>query len=181
MNDKDLRVRRTRKMLRESLTHLLRKKEFDKISVIDICNEAMVTRPTFYVHYSDKYELLEDSISNVLLEPLEEYRVKDHKITDFEEMFSLCSEVIRNIEARRNEISDILKKNEYVSFYVRRYLSKVLSNIISSRAIPLVPKEIYSAYYSDACVGVISLWIKDDLPYTTDEIIGFLRRLLCGE
>lgn len=181
MNDKDLRVRRTKKTLREALIRLLRKKEFDKISVIDICREAMITRATFYVHYSDKYELLEDSLKKVLLEPLEEYRVKEHKIETTEEMFTLCEEVISNIASQRGAIADILKRNEYVSFYVRRYLSGILSKIVSGRAAPSVPKEIYSAYYSDACVGVISLWVRDNLPYTESEIVGFLKSLLFRE
>ncbi len=161
--------------------HLLRKKEFDKISVIDICRESMVTRATFYAHYSDKYELLEDSISNVLLEPLEEYRSREHKITSFEEMFLVCEEVIHKIDEQRNVLGDILCKNDSVGFYIRKYLSSVLVNIISGQAIPSVPKEICSEYYSNACVGVVSLWIKNNLPYTAEDIIEFLKRLFRGE
>lgn len=38
---------------------LLTEKELDAISVTDICREAQVNRGTFYLHYQDKYSLIE--------------------------------------------------------------------------------------------------------------------------
>jgi AcrR family transcriptional regulator len=55
----DPRVRRTRLLLQQSLGKLLTAKEFDKISVQDIAEEATVNRATFYDHYPDKFALLE--------------------------------------------------------------------------------------------------------------------------
>ena len=57
--DLDPRVRRTRKMLQDALASLLRKKEFDKISIGDIAEESTLNRATFYDHYPDKFALLE--------------------------------------------------------------------------------------------------------------------------
>lgn len=55
----DPRVRRTRKMLQDALASLLKVKDFDKISIGDIAEEATLNRATFYDHYSDKFALLE--------------------------------------------------------------------------------------------------------------------------
>ena len=38
---------------------------FKKITVGDICAEAMINKMTFYKHYSDKYELLNDVLLNI--------------------------------------------------------------------------------------------------------------------
>jgi AcrR family transcriptional regulator len=57
--DVDPRVRRTRKMLQEALASLLKKKDFDKISIRDIAEESTLNRATFYDHYPDKFALLE--------------------------------------------------------------------------------------------------------------------------
>ena len=57
----DLRVRRTYKLLSDALISLMKVKPFEKISVMDICNEAMVHRATFYTHFEDKYQLLKFS------------------------------------------------------------------------------------------------------------------------
>jgi AcrR family transcriptional regulator len=55
----DPRVRRSRRMLQDALASLLRKKEFDKISIRDIAEESTLNRATFYDHYPDKFALLE--------------------------------------------------------------------------------------------------------------------------
>ena len=54
----DPRIRRTRLLLQQALEKLLETKEFEKISVQDIADEATVNRATFYDHYNDKSALL---------------------------------------------------------------------------------------------------------------------------
>ncbi len=46
-------------MLMDSLLALLRKKEFEDISVQEIADEATLNRATFYLHYPDKSALLQ--------------------------------------------------------------------------------------------------------------------------
>src|SRR5579883_501383 len=59
---KDLRVRRTHKLLWEALMAELAYRPFEEITVREICERAMVHRSTFYMHYEDKYALLEQGI-----------------------------------------------------------------------------------------------------------------------
>lgn len=54
----DPRIRRTRRLLQDSLDKLLKEKSFDNISVQDIADAATVNRATFYAHYDDKFSLL---------------------------------------------------------------------------------------------------------------------------
>lgn len=46
-------------MLLDALARLLKKKDFDNISIADIAEESTVNRATFYDHYPDKFALLE--------------------------------------------------------------------------------------------------------------------------
>lgn len=62
----DLRVRRTHKLIRESLISLLEEKSFDSITVEEISQRAMVSRTTFYRYYQDKYQLVEDIFEDVI-------------------------------------------------------------------------------------------------------------------
>jgi AcrR family transcriptional regulator len=55
----DPRVLRSRRMLMDALVKLLLHKEFDDISVQEIADEATLNRATFYLHYPDKYALLQ--------------------------------------------------------------------------------------------------------------------------
>ncbi|MEJ7346162.1 TetR/AcrR family transcriptional regulator, partial [Staphylococcus haemolyticus] len=58
MNEKDLRVIKTKRALSTSLYVLLEKHAFSNITVNQICNEALTHRTTFYKHFYDKYDLL---------------------------------------------------------------------------------------------------------------------------
>jgi AcrR family transcriptional regulator len=60
MNEADPRVKRTRKLLRDAFVALLAERRFHRISVQDIAERATVNRATFYAHFVDKYELLDD-------------------------------------------------------------------------------------------------------------------------
>ncbi len=67
---KNLRVKRTHKLLREALIELIEERGFDALTVGEISERAMVSRAAFYRNYQDKYDLVEqifdEAMSNLL-------------------------------------------------------------------------------------------------------------------
>ena len=61
----DLRIQKTRRDLRKSILNLLREKPLEKISVTEICDNAMINRMTFYKYYEDKFILLDDAFNDI--------------------------------------------------------------------------------------------------------------------
>jgi AcrR family transcriptional regulator len=61
VNANDPRVKRTRKLLQDTLLQLMQEKHFDAITVQDIAERSTLNRATFYAHFADKYDLV-DSI-----------------------------------------------------------------------------------------------------------------------
>jgi AcrR family transcriptional regulator len=57
--NENVRVRRTRKLLREALIDLIGERGFERVSVGEICERALVSRAAFYRNYRDKYHLVE--------------------------------------------------------------------------------------------------------------------------
>ena len=60
----DPRIRRTRKLLQDSLSALLESKSFSDLSITDICKQADIARVTFYQHYENKEALLVASVAD---------------------------------------------------------------------------------------------------------------------
>jgi AcrR family transcriptional regulator len=56
---KNVRLRRTQKLLREALVELIDERGFDAITIGELTSRAMVSRSAFYRHYQDKYDLVE--------------------------------------------------------------------------------------------------------------------------
>ena len=63
----DLRVQRTKKAILETFFSLLEEKHFNNISVIDICEKALINRGTFYTHFQDKNQLLEKIVYDMMM------------------------------------------------------------------------------------------------------------------
>lgn len=64
----DMRVLKTNKAVKKALFTLLQKQSFDKITVNDICEEAIVSRGAFYQNFDDKYHLLKVCLDDLKLE-----------------------------------------------------------------------------------------------------------------
>ena len=58
-NETDRRVRRTRAQLQKALLELLEEKDIRSITVQELARRADVNRGTFYAHYTDVYDLLD--------------------------------------------------------------------------------------------------------------------------
>lgn len=66
----DLRVVKTQKSLLAAMSLLLERRGFKGITVNDICEEAQISRTTFYAHYVDKFDLLKHWLMHFNLEDL---------------------------------------------------------------------------------------------------------------
>src|SRR6476469_8093339 len=56
---KNLRLRRTQKLLREALVVLIEERGFDALTIGELTERAMVSRAAFYRNYQDKYDLVD--------------------------------------------------------------------------------------------------------------------------
>ena len=65
----DRRARRSKRLLKQGLAELMQEKPFNSITVREITDRMDLNRGTFYLHYADTYELLqnleEDTLADV--------------------------------------------------------------------------------------------------------------------
>ena len=61
------RVERTRGYIQEALLALMRKKDYMDITVTDICSAAGVSRGTFYAHYKNTQQVVEDLFDEAII------------------------------------------------------------------------------------------------------------------
>lgn len=180
----DLRVRRTRKLLWDALMALLVERDFEKISVKDICEQAMVHRTTFYKHYEDKHDLLlrgmkemHDSLAGETGLP---------KATSLDE--SLPQYFVRvfvHISRNQHVYRLLLCGTGTSSFQtlMRTYLAEGCEARLrrSQRQEGLhfsVPLPILAQFYAGALIGITTWWLENDLPLTPQEMAHALMLLL---
>ena len=76
----DPRVVRSRTAIRDALLSLMAEKEYNKITITDITKRAGLARPTFYLHYKTKEDVLSE-IYFIWLIPLYEEHLRVWKVT----------------------------------------------------------------------------------------------------
>lgn len=62
VNETDLRVIKTKESIEQAFLALLAKKPLQKISIVELAREARINKGTFYLHYTDIFDLYQKTI-----------------------------------------------------------------------------------------------------------------------
>ena len=62
MNEMDLRVIKTKESIEQAFISLLAKKPLQKISIVELAREARINKGTFYLHYTDIFDLYQKTV-----------------------------------------------------------------------------------------------------------------------
>ncbi|MDR3573467.1 MAG: TetR/AcrR family transcriptional regulator [Anaerolineaceae bacterium] len=171
----DRRILRTRKLLEEALITLIQEKDYAEITIQDIADRADVNRVTFYLHYRDKQELLEnsaDTIFNDLMAKINPLTGENFRLDIPPESMTLVYSFI----AENARFYRIVLGENGIPFLVnrlRKYLAELtiqryqmVTSPDSKRPIPL---EIVAQYAAGSIIGLISWWLENDMPIPPDQ------------
>ncbi|ACL19755.1 transcriptional regulator, TetR family [Desulfitobacterium hafniense DCB-2] len=180
----DLRVIKTRKLIKEAFYEAVHEKGFDKITVSDIAGKAMINRSTFYLHYKDKFDLLR-SLEDEVLEDIEEISlsvtresIQASRLTGapFPHIVKLLTYVQENSEFFQLTVRD----NTYLSFYNK------MGDLISKRTFEVIFPQLtldglFSKYLKHIVVAIfssiINQWIKNGMQETKEDIASLITKI----
>lgn len=180
----DLRIKRTYKLLSEALKKLMKQKPFDKITVTDICDEAMVHRTTFYCHFADKYELLQFCM-NELESPFDEMFVEETSNEGYKNYYlSVACKILKHVEDNGDFFRILIKKNKEESILnkMQRELARKIENKLNECeengiALP-APASILANLYAGGGMSVVLWWLENDMPYSPDKLAEYLANII---
>ncbi|QMV44791.1 TetR/AcrR family transcriptional regulator [Cohnella cholangitidis] len=160
----DRRVLKTRESLKKAVIELMTEKNFDDITIQDIADRANVNRGTIYLHFQDKFDLLDKLIETHFIElgEMDEWACK----LDWADALVPYFEYFEN---NRLFFSTMLASKGAPSFRTRLLASfmegfKDEIDRESGKNTDLID-EVMLQYAGTAYVGVIEWWIKSGMPY----------------
>lgn len=156
----DLRIAITRKSLQEALLKLLKDSNLHRITVNDLCTEAQISRPTFYVHFKDKYDLLEFWFANIS----KEYKAIIDKEDNYIQIERIVNQSIREntkvivnlMENANDETLELL--NNFMISLLDVPVEKSHGGVISQKYI------IFSNFCAGGMLNLLSRQIKNKFP-----------------
>jgi len=167
----DRRVIRTKKRILEALIALLEIKSIEEIQVREIMALAEVSRGTFYVHYDDKYDLLEQSINTIIRELQEKGHpiISTNKTAESEEaikelVIEAFTEIFKYVKVNNRFIRLLFSENSSYSFHVRfnEVLKERLLEQLTGRE-TIIPSNYWMTAVSFAYQGLIHAWISSGM------------------
>jgi AcrR family transcriptional regulator len=178
----DLRVRRTRKVLKSALIELTIEKGFAAVTVQDIANRAMVNRATFYRHYLDKYDLLDQYMSEVydLTAAQEEIPIVGAQYANLAKPPAGLISLLEHVQQHADFYRVMLGKQGDTSFVqnIQQYIEKRFRSLLPASARPSEPLlELCLSYVSHAGVGAIVWWLNNGRAYSPHEVAIWLNQL----
>lgn len=171
-------VRHTKKRIRDGLLALMRQKPIQNISVKELTDYIDLNRGTFYFHYRDIYDLLEQ-LEAELLEQLQTVLSTHHEssLITVEELFVFLQE-------NADLCSILLGPGGDMAFVqsTKQAISKTLIKIWQSSE-PDVPKEDYdffNAYIINGFTGLVQLWYETGMSRSPHEMAIFAGKIMTG-
>lgn len=183
---KDRRVRRTRRRLRDALIELILEKGYDKVTIQNITDTADLSRATFYLHFTDKDELLANSLEEMFDELVDS--VKDLMLR---RKLELIEGDAPSLPAFKHvaEYSDLYKSlmgDKGVSSVINRILDyiarvgeeqyRLMVTDEEEKNLP-VPIDIMARHMAGALFSMLSYWLEQDMPYTPEEMASYFHRM----
>lgn len=174
-------VLRTQKMLKQGLTELLLQKPIQQISVKELCDYVDLNRGTFYLHYRDIYDLLEQ-LENEMLERFETILSEHAAEQRSGNPFPLLKDVFRLLGESSDFCRMVLGKNRDWNFIVK------LESILKERCFydwktlfQTADEGVYEVYYSfiiSGCIGIAESWLFGDMKKTPEELASLAETII---
>ncbi len=193
----DRRIRKTRRVIRQCLTELLKTKRIQDITVREISEKADINRGTFYLHYRDIFDLMEQ-IENELLEELAD--VLNHfKVSDLLSNPALVfTRVFQLVKENSDMVSILIGQNGDINFVNR------LKDIVREKCLKdwmelfrpgadggrqtsrssqntLLDDSAFEAYYSftvTGCIGLVQYWLDSGLKETPERLASLVEQII---
>lgn len=152
-------AKHTQKAIIESFMELLQKKSLDKITVKDIIEATEINRNTFYYHFQDIYDLLENAFEEEAIKFRSE---ADPKNNFYEEYIRTVNFLLDHSDAiihiYNSKSRDVIKTylESAASFFIGRFVEEAAKGSKLSEN----GKKYIIYFYTDAIIGVTLRWIE---------------------
>ena len=176
------KVLQTKRILAAQLMQLLEHKSFKKITVNDICQSAMISRSTFYLHFEDKYQLFGYCIElehERMEAAIREKDIKDVILLTLDILLEKKNFYRNTLAVEENqELSDI-----FMTSFCRFFAARIEEKQRAGHSVN-VPVSIASAFYAGGITAANIQWIKNNFDISKEEMADCLQNLLsefCNE
>lgn len=168
----------TENIICNSFLELLESKDFEKITVADVCRVAKINRGTFYLHYRDINDLI-DYINSWYIEAISPFSFQDIGMKPNCETMEACYKSITDILLSWPEYSIVILGHEKGQAVIDRVVELASETFLETYKLHNPEKDYTGALYMFtaelyASWAIFRKWCRDGLKEKPEQIIKYL-------
>jgi Transcriptional regulator len=175
----DLRVKRTIESIRKSFEELICEKDYEKITVRELCDRAMINKKTFYNYYPS----IDDLLAEMQMQFSSEYIKRVQGFRYPEELDKVNREFFVYSEEQGLAYQKITCSGSYST--IRQ---EMIDNVVDSTwgkskkftDLDQYKRNILLNYINTVSVGIYRQWAADGKKIPLEDIIEISNRLICS-
>ncbi|MDR2794138.1 MAG: TetR family transcriptional regulator C-terminal domain-containing protein [Treponema sp.] len=178
------KARYTRMVLQDSVTELLRTRPITRISIKEICDLADIGRTTFYAHYDDQYDLLQqiEEQTFIDIDKIIQSFMRSAKKSSIREVTVFIQEILQYIANNGNSIQVLLSENGDSGFQRKFFRLGIESIRQATEAAGVTSQKVKTGKYGSVFVvgGTLTLvqeWLKNGMDTPVPELAKILAKL----
>lgn len=193
MNKNESKYFNTAVKMDKALLSLLEKKDFEYITIKEICEVAGVNRSTFYLHYENTADLLKETTKYILDSFLTYFTVDRQSITIQYQECKLQDLVFITPEYLMPYLT-FIKENQRVFITAVKHLGtmdfenvynkmfKFIFNPILERfSFPEKDREYVLKFYLTGITAIVMEWLKNDCNESIEDISRIIIQCVIGQ
>ncbi len=167
------RIQMTKHLIRSALVELMGEKNFERITIKELCERADVNRTTFYLHYADQRSVLNDVKENVCRRTVAMIGETDFSDpTDFVEQFLMY---IREND-RQFRILFFHDEGDSFRFSLMDAVARELVQFLPTTDDPQSDAFAF-AYLMSGSLSIIIEWMKTDYERSPRDLAKFIFKI----
>ena len=193
MNKNESKYFNTAVKMDEALITLLEKKDFEYITIKEICNSAGVNRSTFYLHYENTYDLLKETTRYIIEKHLSYYSSDTKGITErfvnceLRDLLFITSEYLTPyltfIKDNRRIFKVSIKQFNSLNMgdVYGRMFEHIFSPILERFHVPEKERSYMMKFYLTGVYAVVMEWLEKNCSDDMETVIKVITDCVMGE
>lgn len=177
----DRRVRRTKALLVQGLIQLMEEKDIKDISVKELSDLADINRGTFYLHYNDVYDML-NQIEEELFQEFNGILDRDlaNDNTASATFWPTLLDLFVFLDKNRALSKVLMGPHGDLSFLnrLKGLVKERLRSKMDNMECSLEHFEYFYSFMVSGCIGIIECWLNQDNPVSPEDIARYCSSLL---
>ena len=193
MNKNESKYFNTAVKMDKALITLLEKKDFEYISIKEICEVAGVNRSTFYLHYENTVDLLNETTKYILDSFLTYFSVDKQSITDkyanceLQDLVFITPEYLTPyltfIKENQRIFKTSLKHLGSMNFdkVYNKMFEFIFNPVLNRFNFPENEREYILKFYLTGITAIVMEWLKNDCKEEIEEISHIIIQCTIGQ